>query len=57
MLNLKFIAVITFMGIFSAVTLGWMAQDPADDTWTLIQVPDGNKPLPDPVLTQIYNAI
>ena len=33
-----------------------MPQDLTDDKSTLVQVPAGNKPLPEPMSTQIYVA-
>ena len=48
-------------GIISyEIGLRWMLQDLCDDKSTLVQVMacrSGNKPLPEPVLTQIYVAI
>ena len=34
----------------------WMAQDLTDDSWTLVRVRSGTKPLPEPIMAQIYVA-
>ena len=49
-------------GISYEIALRWMPLDLTDDKSTLVQVinglvPSGNKPLPEPMLTQISVAI
>ena len=50
-------------GIFYGIALRWMSMELTDDKSTLVQVMAwcwlgaGNKPLPEPMLTQIYVAI
>ena len=43
-------------GISYEIALRWMPLDLTDDKSTLVQVPHGTKPLPEPMLTQVYVA-
>ena len=49
--------------IFCKIALRWMSLDLIDDKSMLVEgsgnglVPSGNKPFPEPMLTQIYVAI
>ena len=58
---LKRILMIDVWAISCEIALMWVSLDFPDDQSTLVQVmalvPSGNKPLPEPMLTQIYVAI
>ena len=52
------ILVIHGQSIFCEIALMWLSLDLTNDKSTLVQVmPSGNKPLPEPMLTQISDAI
>ena len=55
--SFKLILVIIGWGISCEIVLIWMSLDLTDDKSTLVQVMPGTKPLPEPMLTQIYVAL
>ena len=55
--SFKLILVIIGWGISCEIVLRWMSLDLTDDKSTLVQVMAGTKPLPEPMLTQIYVAL
>ena len=56
-MNFKVILISDGWGISCEIALRWLSLDLTDDKSTLIQVPDGTKPLSEQMLTQIYVAI